>query len=260
MLKGTEKQNMFESILGRWTDSYISIGGEAVHVSDCFHVSCERNLFLSKTNYTPTISCLKANYLHISIRLQPLFFRLLSEKSLIFAQKCLTGKFKTVIKEASGIRLEQVTDLTRRSRTESPEEIVFSADTINKYNLPHHKLKPEDLQIKYRRIKLGIRDRRRDSINLALLLFAETTDGWVLLGEWASKPILVRFGNVADHPDLKGITAKDRERELTDLLFSETSRFQKVPSRQIQNAANNQPSKITSSIIDELWNNFLNFT
>ncbi|KAJ3251030.1 hypothetical protein HK103_002926 [Boothiomyces macroporosus] len=242
---------MFESILGSWTDKCLIIGGEAVHISDCFHVACDRNLFWANRNSSRTITCLKANYLHISLRLHPTFFRLLEEKILIYSNTQLTGKFKTVVKEASGIRLEQVTDLTRRSRTETPNEIIFSTDTINKHKLSIHKLKPEDLQIKYKRIKLAIRDRKKDLVNLTLSIYAETRKGWVQVGEWISKDIAVRFGNVADHPDLKGMTAKDREREFSDMLYAEISQFQKYTLLQLQ--------KAVYSPVDELWNDFLKF-
>ncbi|KAJ3250840.1 hypothetical protein HK103_003079 [Boothiomyces macroporosus] len=220
---------MTESVIGTWADAYIHLGEHALHVKDCFHVSCEKNMFYAKRNKQKTITCLKANYIFITLRLQPLFFDLLY-LNLQVGDKKMTGKFKTVLKEQSGVRLEQVTDVSRRSRTEEPEELVFCKDTLNPRKLSTGKLKPEELKVKHKRIKLGIRDRRKDLVNLMVLLYAETTDGWVLLSEWTSKNIAVRFGNVADHPDLKGITAKDREREFADLMYDEITQFQNAPS------------------------------
>ncbi|KAJ3308458.1 hypothetical protein HDV04_001215 [Boothiomyces sp. JEL0838] len=202
------------------------------------------------------VTCLKANYLFIYLRLQPVFYHLLCKKDICIEGKKLTGKFKTCISKQPGYRVEQVIDSNRRSFTKDPEDLIFDKDTLNPKKVAIHKLKADELCVKHKRIKLGIRDRKINLINLTVTLYAETDEGFVQIGEWTSNTISVRFGNCSEHADIHSIPARERERSYCAQLYKEILAFQKIPSADLKflNDIPQLPSPVlrfTKSAFDE---------
>ncbi|KAJ3268547.1 hypothetical protein HDV01_002586 [Terramyces sp. JEL0728] len=225
---------MSPSFIGTWTGKSFDICGESVALQDCFHVSLEKNMFWANYQDQEYITCLKANYLFIYLRLQPVFYQLLCRKDIYIEGKKFLGKFKTCITNQAGYRIEQVVDPNRRSMTQEPEDVLFDCQTLNPKKVALEKLKADELCIKHKRIKLGIRDRRHNFINLTVTLYAETEDGFVYIGEWTSNTINVRFGNCSENSDLRGIPARDRERSFSAQLYKEILAFQKIPSCELK--------------------------
>ncbi|KAJ3317644.1 hypothetical protein HDV06_001334 [Boothiomyces sp. JEL0866] len=238
---------MSKSFIGKWSSRDFEIEGERIPVQDCFHVSLEKNMFWATWDEQEYITCLKANYLFIYLRLQPQFYQLLTKKEIYIQGKRFLGKFKTCISNQAGYRIEQVIDPNRRSLTEDPEDVVFDHLTLNPKKIAVQKLKADELCIKHKRIKLGIRDRRNNFINLIVTLYAETEDGFVLIGEWTSNTINVRFGNCSEHSDLRGIPARERERSFSAQLYKEVLSFQKIPSPELKRL--NKEENITLPVL-----------
>ncbi|KAJ3317383.1 hypothetical protein HDV06_001673 [Boothiomyces sp. JEL0866] len=255
---------MTDSFLGDWLSNSIVAKNKVVPVKACFHVSLEKNMFWPNRE---KITCLKANYIFVYVRLQPLFFELLSNNTqFYFNGHQLTGKYKVTLRDQSGFKLEQVVDPSRRTFTNEPEDIVFNASTLNPKKVAVQKLKAEELSIKFKRMKLAMA-RDCEYINFRVGIYAETTAGeYLLIDEWQSKEVHVRFGNCAQYADIKNISTKEREREYNNELYSEIMNFQKSPSIALLDIKNNtstdQPVQLnnyTYSIDPNMYLNSLNF-
>ncbi|KAJ3267995.1 hypothetical protein HDV01_003610 [Terramyces sp. JEL0728] len=198
------------TIAGTWTDSFLTVNNRKVHIRDCFHVSFEKNIFYTTRNNTKTLTFLKANFLFLTLRIHPHFF----------------PHVQTMICTLSSpnVKLEYLPNMSQRSRTEKVTPLIFTQSTINSKNIPMDKLKPDELCLKYKRLKFVLRDRKLDIVSLTFLLFDSSGK---VVGEWRSKDISIRFGNVQEHTDLKGIPAKERDREFSDDMYNEVLQFQK---------------------------------
>ncbi|KAJ3251356.1 hypothetical protein HK103_002447 [Boothiomyces macroporosus] len=226
------------SFLGQWLSNVMHIDGNPTPVKDCFHISLEKNMFWPQRKQ---ITCLKANYIFIYVRLQPVFYECLHRQAkLSFNNQMLTGNFMISLRNQYGFKLEQVVDPNRRSYTKEPQDVIFSALTLNPKNIAVNKVKPEELCVKFKRMKLGI-TKDHEYINIRVAIYCENIHGdYILLDEWRSYDISVRFGNCAQYPDLRNISTKEREREYVNQLYNEISAFQKQPSNALLGVDNQE--------------------